>query len=294
MLVQNKPSHEKFDDWIQVDLLESWLVGNYMPHDYIEYHMLRPMDLVRRREQMPVAYFGIGILEWHGLHNPLGLDGVKANGIACHLARELGGIVMPTQFWGDMRNEVAELAFDPKVNPWLPPNIPDQTYAIADLMHLDKKNFEIDAERSIKSGGWRLWKELMLQSMFEIETLGFDKIVLIPGHYPLFVPLRQVIKTYTESQGRCSVLMLTDHMFSEKGDSGDHAAMFETSLMMALYQDLVDISQLGGKIDELPIGVVGKDPRMFASRELGFEILAKFVSIVKSFIEEGKNHESMV
>lgn len=259
-----------------------------MSNEYVEYQMLRPRELVKRREQVPVAYFGIGILEWHGLHNPLGLDGVKANGIACHLARTLGGVVMPTQFWGDNRNEVAELAFDPAINPWLPAGIPDQTFAIADLMHLDKKDFETDAERSVKSGGWRLWKELMLQSMFEIETLGFKKIVLIPGHYPLFGPLRQVITTYTERQGKCSVLMLTDHMFSEKGDSGDHAAMFETSLMMALYPDRVNISQLGEDMDELPIGVAGKDPRSFASREMGLEILEKFVSIVQAFIEEDK------
>lgn len=265
-----------------------------MSHDYIEYHMLRPMDLVRRREQMPVAYFGIGILEWHGLHNPLGLDGIKANGIACYIARELGGVVMPPLFWGDNRNEIAELAFDPSINPWLPPNIPDQTFTIASFMNLDKKKFEIDAERSIKSGGWRLWKALMLKSMFEIETLGFEKIVLIPGHYPLFVPLRQVIKTYTESHGKCSILMLTDHMYSEKGDSGDHAAMFETSLIMALYPDMVDINQLSGDLDELPIGVVGKDPRLFASPEMGFSILEKFVSIVRSYIEEDVNHETMV
>ena len=64
--------------------------------------------------------------------------------------------------------------------------------------------------------------------------------------------------------------------------------MFETSLMMALYPDRVDISQLGDDLDELPIGVAGKDPRSFASREMGFEILEKFVSIVQAFIEEDK------
>ena len=62
----------------------------------VEYRFLRPQALVERRDAMPVAYMGLGVFECHGLHNPLGLDGIKANGIACHLAKKLGGIVMPT------------------------------------------------------------------------------------------------------------------------------------------------------------------------------------------------------
>lgn len=43
----------------------------------VVYRYLRPKQMVERRDAMPVAYMGLGILEWHGLHNPLGLDGVK-------------------------------------------------------------------------------------------------------------------------------------------------------------------------------------------------------------------------
>lgn len=45
--------------------------------EVIEYHKLRPEQLVKRRTEMPVAYIGLGILEWHGLHNPLGLEELK-------------------------------------------------------------------------------------------------------------------------------------------------------------------------------------------------------------------------
>lgn len=67
----------------------------------VEYHLLRPRQMIERRNAVPIAYIGLGILEWHGMHNPLGLDGVKANGVACYLARKLGGLVMPPQYWGN-------------------------------------------------------------------------------------------------------------------------------------------------------------------------------------------------
>lgn len=50
------------------------------------------------RTKKPVAYLGLGVLEWRGLHNPLGLDGIKANAVLEYIADELGGIVMPPLF----------------------------------------------------------------------------------------------------------------------------------------------------------------------------------------------------
>jgi|LFRM01.1.fsa_nt_gb creatinine amidohydrolase len=251
----------------------------------VEYHKMRPSQIVKRRTELPVAYMGVGTIEWHGLHNPIGLDGLKANGIACYLAKRLGGIVMPTQYWGDNRKEIAELEFDPKVNPWIPPQIDDHTLVIAELMQLDKNKFLKDAERCTQLGGWRLWIELMVRTLFQIETLGFEKVVIIPGHYPLFTPLQNAIAKYKEDGGACKVLMLTDQMYSDDGKSGDHAAMFETSLMMALYPELVDINELGSDLNKIPVGVLGDDPRVYASKEFGFQVLKKFEEIVSNFIK---------
>jgi creatinine amidohydrolase len=51
----------------------------------------------------------------------------------------------------------------------------------------------------------------------------------------------------------------------------DHAAMNETSLVMALRPELVQMERLSK--DRWPVGVGGKDPRKFASAELGKQIL---------------------
>jgi creatinine amidohydrolase len=243
--------------------------------------------MLARRGAMPVAYMGLGVLEWHGLHNPLGLDGVKANGIACHLARTLGGVVMPPQFWGDCRQFIGELDFGENFRPGfsVPENHFDHTLPICEQLGLDKEAFVRDAMRSGKHGKDALWIELMVHTMFEIETLGFQAIVMIPGHYPLIGSLDRAMERYKKEGGQCKALSLTDFVYNEDGLSGDHAAALETSLMLALYPELVDLGELDPDLSKPNIGVIGRDPRAHASKELGEKILAKFVLAAEEFLK---------
>jgi creatinine amidohydrolase len=252
----------------------------------VGYHELRPRDLVERREARPVAYFGLGILEWHGLHNPLGLDGLKADEIAVSLAKELGGVAMPPLFWGDNRRVVCELVFDPDVSPWLPDGTPDHTRAIASHMGISLEDMEANAVRAEREGGWRLWKELILHSLFQIQTFGFKAVVLIPGHYPLVDPLEESLAAYRKEGGKMESLVLTDEMYAEDGSSGDHAAAFETSLLMALRPELVDLSELDPDPGSIPVGVLGDDPRTGASAEFGRDIMRKFTTITRNWLAE--------
>lgn len=190
--------------------------------------------------------WGLGIIEWHGLHNPIGLDGIKANSIACYLARKLGGLVMPTQYWGEYRREIAELDFDGSFRVGFATDIDDcdHTLPIANYMGIKKETFVKDAERGKDFGEYELWEKLLLKTLFQIETLGFKAIVLIPGHYPLIRSVDKVIDNYVKNEGQCRILKLTDFDYNASdGYSGDHAAAFETSLMMALYPELVDLER---------------------------------------------------
>lgn len=249
-----------------------------------EIHKLRPKPLVAERQRMPVAYFGLGILEWHGLHNPLGLDGVKANGIACHLAEQLGGIVFPPLYWGDHRREICEVVFDDTISPWLPPGTGNHTLDICQHMGIHKSSFVDDAFRSERNGGWALWERLMIHNLFQIQTLGFKLIVLIPGHYPLFNPVKRAIAKYREEGGKSAVFSLQDNLYEE--ESGDHAAAFETSLMLALEPELVDLTELNPDPEQPLVGVLGKDPRQYANRELGLRILEKFTELTREQIHQ--------
>ena len=53
----------------------------------------------------------------------------------------------------------------------------------------------------------------------------------------------------------------------------DHAAMNETSLLMAMHPELVQMENLPSDKAQWPIGVSGKDPREFASPEVGFKAI---------------------
>ena len=66
----------------------------------IEYELMRPPDIVKERDRVPLAFVPIGPLEWHGPHLPLGTDGLHAHEVAVEVARRIGGIVLPTYFVG--------------------------------------------------------------------------------------------------------------------------------------------------------------------------------------------------
>ncbi len=257
--------------------------------DTVEYVRLRPEQLRARREANATAYLGLGILEWHGLHNPMGLDGVKAHAVCCYLAQRLGGVAMPPQFWGDYRREIAEIEFDPAVNAWIDPSFGDHTHEICRLEGIDKAEYLADAERCRQAGGWRLWQELMVRTLFEIQTLGFKRIVVMPGHYPLIRPLEQAMEIYRNQGGQSRLMLLKDHMVFPGGYEGDHAAKFETSLLMALEPQLVDLTRLDPNLSQPNVGVMGDDPRTEASVEYGHKILDRFIALTQAFLDEDKD-----
>ncbi len=248
----------------------------------VRYDELRPRHLVARRTERPVAYIGLGILEWHGLHNPLGLDGVKANAVLEYVAARLGGVVMPPLFWGDDRSAIAEVVFDERVSPWLPKGTGDHATRISALMGLSRPRLEAEAERSKRAGGMRLWEELVVHTFSEIESLGFTTIVPYPGHYPLIEPLERAIARYRADGGRSAVVVLKD----QDAGVGDHAAKVETSLLLALRPDLVDLDELD-PLEAAPTGVLGEDPRRHASARYGEEILGKLLESCRARIGPG-------
>src|ERR1051326_4390881 len=71
----------------------------------VQYERLRPREGVAAREACPVAYLPIGTIEWHGFHNPLGLDSIKAHAMAVRCAQSGGGLVFPPLWYGESREE---------------------------------------------------------------------------------------------------------------------------------------------------------------------------------------------
>jgi creatinine amidohydrolase len=236
----------------------------------VRYYCLRPAQAVARREALPVAWLPLGVLEWHGVQNPLGLDALKAEGLLCRAAGDIGGLVMPTLYWGDHRRPLAEVVFDPAVSDWFPSHLGNQTEPISREMRLPREQLVREADRLDRSGGWRLWIELVTNILFQIESLGFRCIAAYAGHAPLWTPFDQTAEAYRRQGGAAEVMRL-----SVPGGE-DHAAVRETSLMLALCPGLADLSELDPS-GARHIGILGDDP-LAATAELGHQLADQFVA----------------
>lgn len=232
----------------------------------VRYECLRPSQVVAARTACPLAWLPCGILEWHGRHNPIGLDGIKAQALCVRLAEELGGLVWPTLWYGDNRDDILECVFHPGRFSSL---TRDHRPGVAAALGLPGAAIEAESARNVARGGWEPWTELLLHVLMQIQAYGFDRIVVLCGHYPLINPAREAARRLAEEHaGRARVEALIEvDPIREQGYHGDHAARWETSLLLALTPELVDLDELAAEPDEV-LGVMGEDPRR-ATAEYG-------------------------
>jgi creatinine amidohydrolase len=186
------------------------------------YAELRPDQLEAIVAATPVAYVPWGALEWHGPHLPFGLDGFTAEGVAERVAQRTGGVLLPTTWW-----------------------------PITALPHRFSLSIHSEVIQS-------LWDGIFA----ELARAGFRLVVLVSGHY---------------AQGHELVLMdAAEHAIAAHGllvlavpplalvdeEMLDHAAHWETALLMALQPRLVALHALDGvSLRPTTSAVLGDDPR---------------------------------
>ena len=64
------------------------------------YEELRPDQMAQIVKTAPVILWPLGLIEHHGWHLPVGLDGIKAERICIRIAERTGGVLLPTMWWG--------------------------------------------------------------------------------------------------------------------------------------------------------------------------------------------------
>jgi creatinine amidohydrolase len=221
----------------------------------VRYHMLRPAQVVARRHACPVVYIPIGTIEWHGVHNPLGADTLQAEGLAIMCAQRGGGLVFPPLYFGESRLEALMEA-----------NAADRA-EIAAKMGLPPENFTAERQPFSATEQALNYHKLLIHILAEAETLGFKLGVLVAGHYPLIDHARAAVlqfnqREYSKFQGMLAWAFV-DYLLvrDQYPNSGDHAAGWETSHVMALHPETVDLGELPPRGEGL-IGVGGPiDPR---------------------------------
>lgn len=204
----------------------------------VRWENLRPRAMEQRVNEYPVVYVPFGSLEWHGYHNPLGLDTIKARALCLRAAERGGGIVTPATFWpiGGMPH------------PWT-------VRMSEELIH-----------------------QLAVAIYEQMAHVGFKVIIAVTGHYgveQVFHIKKSALEVMYRSG--LSIYALPEYeVAADEGYRGDHAAKWETSLTQALFPDLVDMSEAEPEGQPLD-GVGGEDPRTHASAELG-EQMADLIS----------------
>jgi creatinine amidohydrolase len=200
----------------------------------VQYELMRPAEIVRTRAGLPVAFVPLGPIEWHGPHLPLGTDALHAHAVAVETAGRVGGIVLPALFAGSesvlpndqMAQSPAALGFDgtPRIVGMDFPGNPVKS------LYFEEGAFAVTVRellRALKADCYRL-------------------IVIVNGHGA--VGHQQALRRLAIEESdppRTRVVYTLAFVppappFTDPG----HAEKVETSILLALNPDLVDLSAL--------------------------------------------------
>jgi len=220
----------------------------------VRFEEMLPCEMEAAVAAFPVAYVPFGSLEWHGKHLPLGNDTLKAHLLLCRVAEQYGGVVVPPTYWGFLE-------------PWHP-----------------WTNSGLGAEIT----------EALYRRIFEcLVEIGFRVVIGVTGHD---VPeqreaIAKAVAAIRASSGANGFAMMEGDFYDLTEDRMDHAAHWETSLLMHLRPELVDMARIADEdIDSdegrQEAGIYGKDPRKYASAELGETIADGIVKFIGAKAQE--------
>jgi creatinine amidohydrolase len=232
------------------------MMSNYTS---VRYELLRPSEVRARREQCPVVYIPVGSLEWHGVQNPLGTDGLKAHVICCEAAVRYGGVVLPTLFLGILGDSRG----------WGPEGWSGFTVSAHDTTSMEDTIFRV--ARGLVADDWKVL----------VGVTGHD---VEPQRDAMHDGIQRACNG-TDAKG----FAVTEGENWEGGEAMkygmDHAGAWETSAMMHAHPDRVDLDELRAQMTEHnraeldhlqmkePEGIGGWNPLKYASAELGREIV---------------------
>lgn len=215
----------------------------------VRLEFLRPREIEKARDACATIFQPLGTIEWHGVHNVVGVDAVKAHALCVRAAQKGGGVVSPTLYGG--------------VGGMNEPH-----------------TFIMDPENDVFSRLLRPWLEQLCREMVRD---GFKAILILTGHYGAAqqIVVRETAVRMSRALG-IPVLGTPEYWLAlDEGYMGDHAAWGETSLMMHLFPETVDLSRLG---DPPHQGVGGRDPKESSAadgRRLTEAIVSRLATLSK-------------
>lgn len=248
----------------------------------VRFHLLRPEQISQRRQEFPVVYIPLGTLEWHGLHNPMGADGLQAETLAIRCATIGGGLVFPTVYYGESRVG-SLLETDPALKA-----------GVAERMNVPLECFAEERQPYSHSRQIEHYHQHLVHILAEAASYDFKLAVFVVGHYPLLDHARAAILFYNQwcydkSWSHMGVWAFADYKLLDGlyDSPGDHAGGWETSHLLASHPECVDLSRAG---TNLQYGIMSRRDPLESTAEFGNKIYDDTAEIAVKQVKERLEH----
>ncbi len=187
------------------------------------YAELKPEQLDALWAKNALAIVPWGALEWHGSHLPLGLDGLIAEWFAQKLADVTDSVLLPSV--------------------WLP---------MTTLPHRHSQQ--------VQTATFRLILDDMLHGLY---TSGARRICLITGHYAQGHLMEMSEAALRAMEDHTDLLVFAGSPLEPLAQPEllDHAGHFETSQLLAIRPDLVELDKSAKKGPQSK-AILGEDPNL--------------------------------
>jgi creatinine amidohydrolase len=199
------------------------------------YEFMYPSEFIRAVRECPAAYVPMGLLEWHGEHLPLGVDGLKSHAMCLAVARAVGGgVVLPPFYVG---------------RPGFTSFPGTMTY------------------------GEDVVRGMLVGCLRELEKMGFRVVLVLAGHYgrPQKETFARAVEEFT-SDSRVKVWYLAeDEAVRDLGYRGDHGGPWETSMTLASVPGVVRLEEFRPGRQEIDEYTIAPGPGRYDFELGGFE-----------------------
>ena len=166
-----------------------------------------PSEIASALAARSVVYVPLGTYEWHGQHLPIGLDALTAHGVCCAAAQRDGGLVCPPLYYGTGGGHGDY--------PW---TIMVESEALAPLLRT---------------------------TLAQLAAFGVRKVVLMSGHFAgEQIDLIQSLAAEAQAEGAGMRVEALAVSMAQLDLAPDHAALFETTLLGALWPERVRLDLL--------------------------------------------------
>ncbi|NMA66992.1 MAG: creatininase family protein [Clostridiaceae bacterium] len=241
--------------------------------------------MTQRRLEFPVVYIPLGTLEWHGLHNPMGADGLQAETLTIRCAKKGGGLVFPTVYYGESRAG-SLLETDPKFRK-----------GVAERMGIPVEGLLEERQPYSSSQQIEHYCHHLVHILAEAASYHFSLAVFVVGHYPLLDHARAAILFYNQWCYDKPWKHMGAWAFADfqvlKGiyeNPGDHAGGWETSHLLASHPETVDLSRAAAN---LQYGIMSTRDPIQSTAEFGNEIYDTAAEYAIMKVRERLNHPEL-